>query len=196
MKIAAANTNVRVQDHNLHSVVPIPEIITPTISLSNQCTVTSATNLPLAVPPSNQCVATSTAVHNTLSTLKPTEAFTSLVQASSATTNAEKSCELLPSVVQIVAGFESITSDEDIDTVRNEVVDTILKETLGKIMLNWVFLYSSFVNENRSRHFLCWGPFKLNQGKFTALVNAYVFINILIYTFAIFPNSSGLHLLA
>ena len=136
VKIAAANTNVRVQDHNFHSVVPIPEIITPTISLSNQCTVTSATNLPIALPPSNQCVAASTAVHNTLSTLKPTEAFPSLVHASSATTNAEKSCELLPCIVQVVAGFESISSDEDTDTLRNEAVDTILKETLGKIMLN------------------------------------------------------------
>ena len=69
----------------------------------------------------------------TLSTLKPTEAFPSSVQASSATTNAEKSCELLPSVVQVVADFESISSDEDIDTVRNEVVDIIFKENHGDI---------------------------------------------------------------
>ena len=55
------------------------------------------------------------------------------VQVSSATKNADKSCKLLPSVVQVVAGFESISSDEDIDTVRNEVVDTILKETHGNI---------------------------------------------------------------
>ena len=133
MKIDAANTNVRMQDHNCHSVVPVPEVIIPIISRSNHCTVTSTTNLPLVVPPSDQCVATSTAVHNTLTTLKPTETFPWSVQASSATTNAEKSYELLPSVVPVVAGFESISSDEDIDTVRNEVVDIILKETLGAI---------------------------------------------------------------
>ena len=31
VKIAAANTNVRVQDHNCHSVVPVPEVIILTI---------------------------------------------------------------------------------------------------------------------------------------------------------------------
>ena len=36
-------------------------------------------------------------------------------------------------MVPDVAGFESLSSDEDIDTVRNEVADTILKETLGNI---------------------------------------------------------------
>ena len=133
VKIAAATTNVRVQDHSHHSVVPVPEVIIPTISPSNQCTVTPATNLPLDVPPNDQCVATSSAVHNTLSTLKPTEAVPLLIHASSATTNVEKSWELLPSVVQVVTGFESISSDEDIDAVRNEVVGTILKETLGDI---------------------------------------------------------------
>ena len=93
---------------------------------------TSATNVPLVVPPSDQCVATSTAVHNPLSTLKPTETFPSLDQTSSATTNAEKSCELLPSIVQVVAGFESISSDEDIDNVEMRLL-TILKDTLGNI---------------------------------------------------------------
>ena len=66
VKTAAANTNVRVQDHKCHSVVPVPEVIIPTISPSNLCTVTSATNLPLVFPPSDQCVTKSTIVCYTL----------------------------------------------------------------------------------------------------------------------------------